>query len=77
VLSGIANSAQLLKIKTFTKVSLYGYFRHIKTNRNDKHNYFYNFYSKDGKYYVDINISGTSYLKQIIELKRPQIINIP
>lgn len=51
------------------KDSLNGYLRHIKTNRNEKHNYFFYFYYKNGKYFVDVDIEGANPLKKTIELK--------
>lgn len=45
-------------------------FRHFKTNRNDKHKYFFRFYKKDETILVDINIQGVSNLRKTAELKR-------
>jgi hypothetical protein len=49
------------------KDSSYAYFRHIKTNRNDGHNYYYNFFKKDGKIQVEITIDGVSDIKKVVE----------
>jgi len=49
--------------------TLQGYSRHIKTNRNDKHTYVFNFYREAEKYFVDVNIKGVSPLQEKIELK--------
>jgi len=49
------------------KDSSYAYFRHIKTNRNDSHNYNYNFIKKDGKIQVEISIDGVSNIKKVVE----------
>jgi hypothetical protein len=49
------------------KDSAYAYFRHIKTNRNDGHNYNYNFIKKDGKIQVEISIGGVSEIKKVVD----------
>jgi hypothetical protein len=49
------------------KDSSYAYFRHIKTNRNDGHNYNYNFIKKDGKIQVEISIDGVSEFNRVID----------
>jgi len=50
--------------------SLTGYLRHIKTNRNDRHNYRFYFYESNDKYFVDITITGVSKVDATIELKK-------
>lgn len=42
------------------KDSLYGYFRHFKTNRNDKHNYRFHFFQKGNNIFAAIEINGVS-----------------
>ena len=54
------------------KDTLQGYSRHIKTNRNDKHNYVFSFYKENEKCFVDIKIEGISPLQENIELKKQQ-----
>ena len=49
--------------------SLSGYLRHIKTNRNHKHNYYFNFYKVNNKFFVAIKIEGISDVVTKIELK--------
>ena len=59
------------------KDSVYAYFRHIKTNRNDGHNYSYNFIKSDGKIQVEINIDGVSEIKKVIDFtskKSPDVL---
>lgn len=42
------------------KDSLYGYFRHFKSNRNDKHNYTFHFFQKENNVFAEIKINGVS-----------------
>lgn len=42
------------------KDSLYGYFRHFKSNRNDKHNYKFHFFKRENNVFVEIKINGVS-----------------
>jgi hypothetical protein len=42
------------------KDSLYGYFRHFKNNRNDKHNYTFHFFQKENNIFAEIKINGAS-----------------
>lgn len=42
------------------KDSLYGYFRHFKTNRNDNHYYKFHFFQKGNKIFAAIEIKGVS-----------------
>lgn len=42
------------------KDRLYGYFRHFKSNRNDKHNYTFHFFKKENNIFVEIKINGVS-----------------
>lgn len=51
------------------KDSLHAYFRHFKTNRNDRHIYKFNIHCLNGKYFVDIDIKGVNTLKETLELK--------
>ena len=48
--------------------SLQGYFRHMKTNRNDQHRYNFTFHQVNGKFFVDIDIKGISPLSERVEL---------
>lgn len=52
------------------KDSLFAYFRHIKTNRNDSHNYNYNFIEKNGKIQVEVHINGVSKMNKIINFTK-------
>ena len=52
------------------KDSLFAYFRHIKTNRNDSHNYNYNFIEKNGKIQVEVQIDGVSKMNKIINFTK-------
>lgn len=52
------------------KDSLLGYFRHLKTNRNDCHNYNYNFIEKNGKIQVEVHIDGVSKMNKIINFTK-------
>jgi len=49
------------------KDSIYAYFRHIKTNRNDSHTYNYNFIKRNGKIQVEINIDGISKINSVVD----------
>lgn len=49
------------------KDSIYAYFRHIKTNRNDGHNYNYNFVKRNGKIQIEINIDGVSEVNKVVD----------
>jgi uncharacterized protein YprB with RNaseH-like and TPR domain len=49
--------------------TLKGYIRHIKTNRNDNHNYKFSFYEKNEQCFVDVEITGISPLTKTIQLK--------
>lgn len=42
------------------KDSLYAYFRHFKSNRNDKHNYTFRFFQKENNVFAEIQIDGVS-----------------
>lgn len=46
-----------------------GYFRHIKTNRNDYHKYRFYFYNKEGKHFVHVTVIGISNVDMVIQLK--------
>lgn len=46
-----------------------GYFRHIKTNRNDYHKYRFYFYSKEDRHFVHVNVMGISNVDTVIQLK--------
>ena len=50
--------------------SMQGYMRHVKINRNDKHDYSFLFHAEDEKILVDVTITGASPIKQQIELKK-------
>lgn len=43
-------------------------FRHFKTNRNDKHVYFFTLYSDSSNIYCDVYIKGMNELKKNIQL---------
>lgn len=44
-------------------------FTHFKTNRNDKHEYFFKFYKQDGVVWADVNILGIDEFKKTMKLK--------
>ncbi len=48
------------------KDSLFADFRHFKTNRNDKHDYEFNFYTKHNLIYGDVTIKGISSLHKTL-----------
>ena len=48
------------------KDSVYAYFRHIKTNRNDGHNYNYNFIKEGDRIKVEIIILGVSKVNRSV-----------
>lgn len=43
-------------------------FRHFKTNRNDKHSYYFTFYSDSSIIYCDVSIRGKNTMKQTVQL---------
>lgn len=43
-------------------------FRHFKTNRNNKHSYFFTLYSDSSNIYCDVYIRGKNRMKQTIQL---------
>ena len=50
--------------------SLFANFRHIITNRNDRHIYKFNFYVKNSIVFADINIQGVSSVHKTLIFKK-------
>jgi hypothetical protein len=54
--------------------SLLAKFRHIKTNRNNGHEYHFFVFQYAGKWFVDVDIRGTDAVQRRIEFTRPDVI---
>lgn len=54
------------------KDSVKGYMRFIKTNGNDKHNYNFKVYQKDGRIMVDAAIEGVGGMTRTVVLNKNQ-----
>jgi hypothetical protein len=52
------------------KDSITAKFRHIKTNRNDYHTYFFSIYKKGMAIMADFEVEGISELKKTLELSK-------
>lgn len=62
VLNGYGENDWLFNYKD----SLYASFRHFKTNRNDKHKYNINFFTKNDVIYANVSVNGVSSLNKVI-----------
>ena len=53
----------------FTYKNLHAMSGHFKTNRRNGNDYVFVFKEKDGRYFVDVDISGGNDIRETVELK--------